>query len=149
MEGDVEASCKKTLELQNILSQCVWIKEISQKKVESKEVKGKWRRILRKIGENQLGFFGNKKLSAPIKGDISYPAGQHILKKQASPRTAGTFNFKPCSPIFFFSLLTNHPEHDQAIVELQENLLKPPILLSPSLPLILHQIFPNFPLLLL
>ncbi|PQQ01389.1 hypothetical protein Pyn_32490 [Prunus yedoensis var. nudiflora] len=49
------------------------------------------------------------------------------------------FHLLPLSPM-------NHPEHDQAIVKLLENLLKPPILLSLSLPLFPHQIFPNFPL---
>ncbi|CAL2228691.1 unnamed protein product [Prunus armeniaca] len=96
MEGVVETSCRKTLELQKILSH-----------------EGKWRRRLGKIGENQLGFIG-KELPALVKGGISYPVEQHIQNEQASSLTARTFNFKPCSPIFFSYILANHLKHDQA-----------------------------------
>ncbi|PQQ02155.1 hypothetical protein Pyn_14427 [Prunus yedoensis var. nudiflora] len=50
MEGVAEANCRKTLELQKILSQCVGIKEISQKKVESKKVEGNGGEDLAKLG---------------------------------------------------------------------------------------------------
>ncbi|CAL9017472.1 unnamed protein product [Prunus brigantina] len=51
-----EVSCMKTLELQNALSQCAWIKEFSPKKIESNEVKGNGREDLAKFKKGQLWF---------------------------------------------------------------------------------------------
>ncbi|CAL8994879.1 unnamed protein product [Prunus brigantina] len=76
-----EVSCRKTFEPQNALPQCAWIKEFSQKKIESKEVRGNRGEDLAKFGESQLGFLNQKGLPAPIKGGTSY-----LMKHQSRAR---------------------------------------------------------------